>query len=333
MKRVLLLALALLTFPLAAEEKLRLDVDTIMRGPGLAGYAPKAVRWSRDGKLVYFEWKQFSDPVVKDFDTYVVGRDGKGLRKLSEEEKKDAPPLSGNFTRDRKFAVYTDDGDVFLYDAVAKKRRPLTDTIDSESSPRFTKDEQRVTFVRGNNLYVLSLRDGAIVQMTNIVPADAKGPNVSLFDDENKDKTDSQKWVAEEARKLSDVVARRAAKKKEDDARTKAEIRFAPLKLKKGESIGDLQLTPDEKFVIAFVNAESEDSKRAVVPNYVTDTGYTADIPARRKVGDLQPASRVASISAADGKVQWLKHGLPKVEPEEKQKTDTSETTETTEKK
>jgi len=329
MKRVLILALALLSFPLTAEEKLRLDVDTIMRGPGLAGYAPKAVRWSRDGKLVYFEWKQFSDPVVKDFDTYVAGRDGKGLRKLSEEEKKNAPPLSANFTRDRKFAVYTDGGDVFLYDAVAKKRRALTDTIDTESDPRFTRDEQRVAFVRGNNLYVLSLRDGGIVQMTNIVPADAKGPNVSLFDDENKDKTDSQKWVAEEAKKLSDVVARRAAKKKEDDAKTKAEIQFAPLKLKKGESIGDLQLTPDEKFVIAFVNVESEDGKRAIVPNYVTDTGYTADIPARRKVGDAQPATRVASISATDGKVQWLKHGLPKTEPEvkseEEQKTETSE--------
>jgi hypothetical protein len=234
MKRIALFVLLLSSLSLAAQEKLRLDVDTIMRGPGLAGYTPRALRWSRDGKLLYFEWKQYSDPVVKDFDTYVVGRDGKGLRKLSDDEKKAAPPQNGNWTRDRKFAIYTDGGDVFLYDADAKKRRALTDTIDGESDARFTKDENRVTFVRDDNLYVFSLHDGSIAQVTNIVSSDAKGPNVTLFDDENKGKTASQKWVADEAKKLSDVIARRAANKKEDDAKKKAEIQLAPLKLKKG---------------------------------------------------------------------------------------------------
>ena len=343
MKRILLIALALLSFPLFAQEKLRLDVDTIMRGFGLTGYTPRSVRWSRDGKLVYFEWKQYSDPVEKDFDTYVVGRDGKGLRKLSDEEKKDAPPLNANFTRDKKLAVYTEHGDVFLYDADAQKRRALTDTIDDELHPRFTKDEKRVTFVRGDNLYAVSLRDGTLAQLTNIVSSDAKGSNVTLFEDEDKEKTGSQKWVAEEAKKLSDVLARRAAKKKADDAKRKAEIALAPLKLKKSESIDDLQLTPDEKFVVAFVSVDADDGKKAVVPSYVTATGYTTDLPARLKVGDAQNSSRVASISTTDGKVQWLKRDLPKAVPVvEEKKTEsvtqkeveaTAEKTETTEKK
>ena len=78
MRRLLLLLV--LALPLSA---LELTVDTIMRGNGLAGYVPHAVRWAPDGKSVYFEWKQYSDPVEEDYDTYVVGRDGKGLRKLS----------------------------------------------------------------------------------------------------------------------------------------------------------------------------------------------------------------------------------------------------------
>jgi len=334
MKRALFVALALLTLPLSAQ-KLELTVDTIMRGQGLAGYAPRALRWSRDGKLVYFEWKQYTDPVEADFDTYVVGRDGKGLKKLTDEEAKHAPPRSAEWTRDRRLGVFVDSGDVFLYDADAKRRRALTGTNDAESDARFTKDEKRVTFVRGNNLYVLSLQDGTLVQKTNIVGSDEKGPHVSLFEDETKGKTDSQKWVAQEAAKLSDVVARRAAEKKEDDAKRKAEIAIAPMKLKRGESITDLQLTPDEKYVIAFVSVESEDGKRTIVPSYVTDTGYTTDLPARRKVGDPQNASKVASISTTDGKVQWLKHGLEKVEPpvkEEEKKTEsvTQEKTEAT---
>jgi dipeptidyl aminopeptidase/acylaminoacyl peptidase len=331
MRRFLVGAAVLFSLTLSAQNRLELSIDTIMRGPGLAGYTPRAVRWSPDGQQVFFEWKQYSDPVEENFDTYVVGRDGKGLRKLSDDEAKQAPPANGEYTRDRKRAVYTDRGDVFLYDGAAKQRRALTDTNDTESSARFTRDEQRVAFVRGNNLFVLSLKDGSLEQKTNIVTADEKGPHVALFEDENKGRTESQKWVAEEAKKLSDVVARRAAEKKEEDEKRKKALAVAPMKLKRGESVSDLRLSPDEKYVIAFIAVEGEDAKRAIVPSYVTDTGYTTDLPARTKVGDAQEASRVASISTTDGKVQWLKHGLKVVEPVKEAAKEAATTTSTTE--
>jgi dipeptidyl aminopeptidase/acylaminoacyl peptidase len=311
MRRILLGVVLVLSLPLAA---LDLSVDTIMRGNGLAGYPPRAVRWSADGQQVYFEWKQYTDPTEENFDTYVVGRDGKGMRKLSDAEAKNAPPADGNYSRDRKRAVYVDGGDVFLYDSAAKQRRALTDTTDAESSARFTRDEQHVAFVRGNNLFVLSLQDGSLVQKTNIVGATEKGPHVSLFDDENKDRTESQKWIAAEAKKLSDVLARRDAEKKEEDEKRKRELAIAPMKLKATESVSDLRLSPDEKYVVAFIAVEGENAKTPIVPSYVTTTGYTTDLPARSKVGDVQPASRVASISTTDGKVSWLKTGLKAVE-------------------
>lgn len=313
MRRTLLPFFLLLTLSAGAQQRLELTVDTVMRGPGLSGYSPRSVRWSHDGGQVFFDWKRHDEPVEEnEYATYVVGRDGKGLRRLSDEEAKDAPRANAAFTRDRRRALYVEDGDVFLYDATVKKRRALTQTLEAESRPRFTRDEKRVAFVRANNLYVLSLGDGTVRQLTNIVAATDKGPHVTLFEDENKDRTASQKFVAEEAAKLSDVLARRAAEKKEDEAERKKEIGIAPLKLKSGESVADLHLTPDERFVIAFLAAEMPKGKRTIVPSYVTDSGYTTDLPARRKVGDEATASRVASIATADGKVQWLKHGLKK---------------------
>lgn len=326
MRRPLLaLLLTFLALPLVAQQKLELTIDTIMRGYGLEGYAPRAVRWSRDGQLVYFEWKQFSDPTEGDFHTWVVGRDGKGLHKLSDAEEKNAPPRNANWTRDRKFAVYTDHGDVFLYDAAARQRRPLTQTNDRESSPRFTKDAKRVSFVRGNNLFVLALGSGEVTQRTNIVEAGEKGPNVSLFEDPDKDKSESQKWVAAEALKLSDVLARRIAERKADEAKRKGELALAPMKLKKGESIADLQLAPDERYVVAFVSVDADDAKKTNVPSYVTESGYTAEIPSRTKVGDAQDASRIATLSTTDGKVQWLKTGLKAVEPPKKEEAQRTE--------
>jgi dipeptidyl aminopeptidase/acylaminoacyl peptidase len=327
MRRIVIGAFVLFSLPLFAQNRLELTIDTIMRGYGLTGYAPTSVRWSPDGQQVFFQWKQYSDPTEENFDTYVVGRDGKGLRKLSDDEAKHAPPANGDWSRDRKRAVYARNGDLFLYDVATKQRRVLTDTTDDESSPRFTRDEQHVAFVHDDNLFVLSLTDGSIEQKTNIVASDERGPHVALFDDEEKNRTESQKWVAAEAKKLSDVVARRYAEKKEEDEKRKKDIAIAPMKLKRGESVSDLRLTPDGKYVIAFIAVEGENGKRPNVPSYVTESGYTVDLPARTKVGDAQEASKVASISTADGAVKWLKHGLKASEPVKEAAKDAKTTT------
>ncbi len=287
---------------LAGPQSFELTIDNIMRGPNLYGYAPEEVRWTPDGSKVYFSWKQWSDPLRKDRDTYVVNRDGSGLRKLSDEEKKDAPPASGDRTRDRRAIVYVDDGDVYLWDG---KRRALTQTTDTESSPHFTFDEQRVTFVRNNNLFALSLRDGSIAQLTNVVGPDDKGANVTLWDD--KKGTDSQEYLKREERKLLSVLDERARKREEDEAKKKKEH---PLKPFKHQIAADMQLTPDGKFVIAVIRSESEKAKKAVVPNYVTEAAYTDTIASREKVGDALPPARIAIIDATDGEVKWFEHGL-----------------------
>jgi dipeptidyl aminopeptidase/acylaminoacyl peptidase len=287
-----------------------LTIDTIMRGPGLTGYSPRGLRWSADGQHVYFQWKQWSDAQEQDYDTWVANRDGSGLRKLSEQEAKSAPPSRdrAEFSRDRKRAVFVDDGDVFLYESAAGRRRNLTSTTAAESNPRFTRDERHVTYVRGNNLFVQSLDDGSVEQVTNIVTSDEKGPNVSLW--EEKKETASQQYLRAEERKLLEVIARRAAKREADEAKKKLAHPLKPLELARRESVADLQLSGDGRYVVVQLTIEAEKGKKAVVPAYVTETAYTTDIPSREKVGDAQETSRIGSISTANGAVNWLQHEL-----------------------
>ena len=40
-----------------AASAFELTVDSIMRGPGLVGYPPTALRWSGDSERLYFEWR------------------------------------------------------------------------------------------------------------------------------------------------------------------------------------------------------------------------------------------------------------------------------------
>ena len=282
-----------------------LTIDNIMRGPGLAGYEPQQVRWTPDGAKVFFSWKQYGDPQEKDRDTYVVNRDGSGLRKLSDEEKKDAPPPRGERTRDHRRIVYADEGDIFLWDG---KRHTLTQTTETESSPHFTFDEKRVTFVRGNNVFAVDLTSGEIAQLTNVAGPDDKGSNVTLWDD--KKGTESQEFVKKEEKELLDVVARRAKKREEDEAKKKKEHPLKPFKLSKGQSVADARLTPDRKYVVVVVENEPEKGKRTIVPSYVTESGYVETIPSREKVGDVQTTSRIAVLSEANGEAKWFEHGI-----------------------
>jgi hypothetical protein len=137
-KSILPLLAFLLSFHAAPAGKFALTIDNIMRGPGLFGWEPEQVRWSGDGQRLYFQWKQASDPLIKDRDTYVVGRDGSGLRKLSDSEAKVAPPASGDTTPDRTRTVYAHDGDIFLYD-------PLRDR--PNNSPR-RRTRKRIRILR-----------------------------------------------------------------------------------------------------------------------------------------------------------------------------------------
>lgn len=306
----------------AAQDRLVLTIDTIMRGPGLVGYEPSAPRWSGNSQRIYFEWKQASDPVLDPMRTYAVNRDGSGLRKLSDEEARFAPPASGNETEDHKRIAYSHDGDVYVYDRLTGKARQLTRTSDAESNPHFTRDGKRVWFTRANNLYAVSLDDGFIEQLTDIrgpsaplasgggSPATGESqPRTAAQTDEQKKGTESQEYLKKQDRELLDIIKQRAQRREEEEARKKRENPRKPFTLEGRQAVSSLSLSPDEKTVIAAITERQQGAKNTIVPNFLTESGYTEDISSRTKVGDLTPRVRMALISVATGDVKWVDHG------------------------
>src|SRR5260221_14379960 len=126
------------TRPAPATKPFELTVDSIMRGPRLVGYPPSGVYWSQDSQRVYFRWKKPDEPRLKEMSLYVVNRDGTGLRRLTDEEAKQAPPPNGELSKDKTMTVFTEEGDIFIYDHAQGTRRQITRTVDAETSPHFT---------------------------------------------------------------------------------------------------------------------------------------------------------------------------------------------------
>lgn len=315
--------------------KFALTIDNIMRGPELVGYEPRAVRWSGDSKRVYFQWKQVGDPRDREFDTYVVNRDGSGLKKLTEDEARIAPPASGDQSDDKKLTVFSDAGDIFLFDHAKGERRELMKTADAESNPRFTQDQRHVYFTRSNNLFMMSLDSGSLVQMTDIRAAGApppqqpaagggfrRGQAQTRQDAAQQRGTESQEQLKKEERELIEFVRRRAEQREEAAARRNRENPRKPFNLQSRQSIASLQLSPDQKYVIAVVSEAGDGAKNTVVPNYITEAAYTEDIPSRTKVGDSQNRTRLAILSADTGAITWVDHGQKTVEGDEAEKSD-----------
>jgi dipeptidyl aminopeptidase/acylaminoacyl peptidase len=312
---------------ISAQKKFSLTIENIMRGPGLYGYEPTAVRWSGNSQHVYFQWKQASDPVLHPPDTYVVNRDGSGLRKLSDDEAKLAPPATGGHTRDHKKIVYTFDGDLYLYDGGTS--RQLTKTSEPETNPQFTRDEKRVAFMRAGNLYTMALDTGMIEQMTDIVPfapapatpAPAGGgrggrgggaiqTSAQTAAGPEARGTDSQEFLKKQEKELIEVVRDRAKLREENDAKRKKDHPRKPFQLQQRQVISRLDLCPDEKCVMALVTENGNGAKPDNVPNYVTESAYTEDIPGRTNVGDMENRARVAILDTTSGEVKWVDAGL-----------------------
>jgi dipeptidyl aminopeptidase/acylaminoacyl peptidase len=314
MRRVaLVLAIALLSVDLAGLKAgttgtpFQLTVDSIMRGPDLVGYPPTNLRWSADSQKLYFEWRK---PKEKESSTYVVSRDGGEPRKLSDDEVKNIPTANGRWDKAHRRAIFVDGGDIVMVDSITGTRRYITHTTGAESSPRWARNDTHVTYVSDGNLFIVPVEATAnalVAQLTDVGP---KKPEPKL--------TDSQKYLRDEEEKLIGFVKQQKENKKKDEDKAKKD-KLPAFELQDRQTASDLMLSPDDTHVFIVVAERPVGAKPAIVPNYVTETGYIEDITGRTNVGDAQDRRLLAVLNLKTGKTVWADGSFaPPVEEQDK---------------
>ena len=257
-----------------------LTVETIMRDPEWMGTSPSRVVWSEDGKEIYFNWRRQGD---LDDSLYVVSVRGGTPRRATVEERRHLPTRFGSYNRERTKKVYAKNTDLFLLDIRTNKEVQLTSTTTPESNPRFTFDEQKITFERLGNLFLRNLKTAAEMQLTNLQPGGSS---------RDMPKSDLQKYLEKEQFQLFAVLRERKA---EREAQKKLQ-ELLDVKRPKPYMIGQKNassfvLSPDERYVTFVLTQMSNEPKRTIVPSYVTESGFTEDLPGRTKVGEPQSVS------------------------------------------
>jgi dipeptidyl aminopeptidase/acylaminoacyl peptidase len=278
--------------PAAKSDKLQLTVDSIMRGSDLVGYPPDGLRWSPDSQKLYFDWRK---PGEEEPSTYWVSRTGGAPTRLDDAQKKNVPPANGRWDDAHKRVVFADRGDIVMLDG-SGTRRWITRTTAGESNPRWVRNDTAVSYVREGNLFIVPV-DGtgtAIVQQLTDVAPKRNEPRV----------TDSQRFIRDEQEKLLEAVKEQKDKKKKADEKDKLD-KLPALELQDRQSAVDLMLSPDDTHVYVLVSERPVGARNVIVPNYVTETGYTEDINGRTAVGDSQNRALLAVMNLKTGKTVW----------------------------
>jgi dipeptidyl aminopeptidase/acylaminoacyl peptidase len=282
---MILLTIASLNF---AQPKPELDVATIMQDPKeWVGSLPRNPFWSEDSKWIYFLWNREG----ADSDSlYKVPATGGEPLKLTRDERLMVVPTAGVYSRDFSHKLFVRNGDVFLYEKRKNSLLQITNTSARESNPRFSHDESAVIFQEGSNLFRWDRTTGITSQIVNFrkgkKPKD--GPEL---------KTDSEKFLNNEEEDLIQVLRERLGRQKRSREAGKRENPSAPAEFYIGDKqIRGAALSPDGRFVTFQQSTQARNAKRTIVPDYVTETGFTKDLNARTKVGSPQGAFEFAFV-------------------------------------
>jgi dipeptidyl aminopeptidase/acylaminoacyl peptidase len=280
-----------------------LTVPYIMQGPALVGTSPSRLSWSPDGRTLYFVWKPPGEERQR---VYRVDRGGGDPEVVDDDEARHLQPrLSATYSDDRRWAAFTDGGDLYLLDVRSGEERLLLSTPGRLSSIRIAPDGSAVYYVVSNNLFRVDVSSGTITQLTDIrrgneprEEREAEGQRLFLEEEQ-----------AELLRVFREDSIQRATRwpPPTDPEQVDTPKTFF---VKNGERFGGYWISPDGSQMVFSLSMEAQNPRLAWVPDYVTEDGYTRQAPRKRtNVGDAQSSSKLGIMDLTTGEVIWVDHG------------------------
>ena len=284
--------LALAAASPAAAQTFDLSVRGIMRGESLVGRSPDELRWAEDSRTVFFRWR---DPEARDTTTHLYRvRAGGGAPELVADSV--APAQSGDWSADRTRRASERAGDIWVVDATGTERR-ITDTPARERSPHLSADGRTVYFLSGNNVYAMEVAGGLLRQLTDLRLEAAPARDTAKGE---------RRYLENQQRELLDVIRDRREERLHRERLDSLRARVPAVYLGKDVTLQGAEVSPSGRYVLLTTGMRAEGQRATIVPNYVTESGFTEDIPARGKVGDAQASGRVGILELATGRISWV---------------------------
>lgn len=280
------LVLLILIFSSEAAGQGKLTIESIMQGERFTGFSPNNIRWSPSGSVLYFDWNPDMDTLPS---LYSVKRDDLKPQKVGIEERKELPSFNGVYNRERSMMVFSKDGDLFLMQLKTGKMTRITNTADYEGNPFFGPGESTILFTRGNNLFSWDITAGTLMQLTDFRPGEEKAKEQPYTNDQDK-------WLYGDQLRLFNVLDERKRERDKSEREEEAIRSERPKSVYTGtDQVRSLRYSPDGKYVTCILSRPAE-GKKTLIPEFVTESGYTEESQSRSKVGAPLYSSSVILI-------------------------------------
>jgi dipeptidyl aminopeptidase/acylaminoacyl peptidase len=306
MMRIVLFVFFIITsVQVFCQQKLeKLTVEKIMRDPKWIGTSPSNPAWSNDGTTLYFFWNPDNAP--NDSLYYITLTNRIPIKASVAQKQGFISPNAYVYNSPRTAYAYSRDGDIFYVDIKTNTSRRITQTIDLETNPQFSFNQTKIVYNRNSNLYAWDITSGETMQLTNIRAAEAAAPiqptggfqrgvggggggNFQGRTSAASNVSQQEDWLKNDQLQTFEVLKTR--KEKADLATAyntstrRKEMRSISIE---DRTLQGLAVSPDGRFVSYSLVRQPANVKTTIVPNYVTESGFTTDINGRTKVGAAQ---------------------------------------------
>lgn len=280
-KIYLLVAIPLLwSQALFAQVIKELSVEKIMRDPAWIGHSPDRFYWGENGDYLYFNWNPENNPGDS---LYRYSVASEAIAKVDHATEMKLPSSRGAYNQDNTIMLYTRDGDIIWHDLKTDKTKQITHTNQNIQNPRFNKAEDKILYEMKNDLYAWDLESGHLEQLIDFESG-------SEPKEKEKKKSEQEQWLMDDQLGMMQILKERKEKEELEESyrqQTKQEPSI-PTVYTQHKSVIDVTLSPDERFVVYRLYVRADGGERTIVPDYVTESGFTEDLNARSKVGGEQ---------------------------------------------
>ncbi len=308
-------------------------IRNIMRGPEVYGRAPANIRWTADGRWIYFLWNEPGTDWRAPLEQYRVRAEPGAKPEQVPRPLADSIDLAltaGIRSPDRARELISYAGDLYERTVATGAVRRLTQTTDVESGAGYGADGRTIYFIRADNVYALGVDDGFLRQLTDIRAAGAGGAAPSGFGGARggrgggfggggrggRGATDStnanpQRAALERQEKsLFEVLRDRAWMDSVDRAAAGSPDtagRPRTLLLLPNERVVAIDVSPNGRAAVLTTVIADTSARPTVVPEWVTASGYVETQRGRTLVGDVQSGGRILFVALPDGRAQALR--------------------------
>ncbi|WEK38064.1 MAG: prolyl oligopeptidase family serine peptidase [Candidatus Pseudobacter hemicellulosilyticus] len=285
MKTYLLLLLAAIPVTMQAQTGASaLSIEKIMADPQWIGTSPSAPYWSADGQTLYFQWNPEKAPADSLYSLTL--KNTTPGKTTAAQRQHIVSAASIRYNNNRSQYVFSQQGDIYLTQTASGQTRRITQTTEAEGNPVFAFGDSRIVFSRGNNLFSWDISSGQLSQLTSFLSGNAPATPAPTA---VKQPT-AESRLQQDALNNSFILTQRKEKRELADSMEKANPPLKELRsiYLQDKSLSGVSISPDGRFISYRLSKSATGVKNTIVPNYVTASGFTEDIPARSKVGSPQ---------------------------------------------